>query len=512
MLAPSIITYIETFILKSAEQLELTNKSNPGSPFIDVNIIKRTERTYRVVGVLTLASNVCNDASADSSTSSTDVSTNQEESPDEELTNINFMPRKKVKLDDRHPTTLRWLEKGWIIKEVRFKKDEKTIDSMHYRMGYRLHKYQADQVQQKKDALAQEFQTWKKRAALLECTWQIEQSEQQPEQPEQQPEQPEQSEQIKQPDQIEQPEQQMSHTRQKGVQSLLNMINETYWEDLHELEVSPLFPSKWPMQKRLKFLHFVLAFLQLCVTKTDFDWKEIGASYYKKIGGSKEFDLNKEEFIAWLEDWAQCPAALLGLTSLGKITPLYFSGEIAGRFSTYHFGPVHALTDLSISEDDYSTTAATLWLVENRAVLTRMAAEKDFMKKTNSLVVCVDGHLRTSHKQCIGQLLKNSSLKNHSLRQVIIWTDYDPDGLQIAKELYLAISQAVPQAVSQAISQAASPYGIPILTLKWITHDHEVIANWQHYEDYMIAFLKHQKAEQEQVVGGVEDWKKWIGR
>jgi 5S rRNA maturation endonuclease (ribonuclease M5) len=439
MLDPTTIHFIEKYILKSGEQLDLTNTTNSDSPFVDVKIIKRTERTLRVVGLLTLSS---------------DVPNIEGESPDEELQKINFTPRKKVQFDDHHPTTLQWLEQGWIIKEIRFKKDEKTIESMCYRMGYRLHKYQEYQIQQKKNAIDQEFRDWKERAASLELK----------------------------------DEQQISHQRQKGVKSLINLINEICRQDIQELEDSPLIPSKWPMQKRLKFLHFVLAFLQLCLRKADFDWKEIGANYFKEIGGSKEFDSNKEEFIAQLEEWAECPAALLGLTSLGKITPLYFSGQIAGRFSSYYYGPVHALTDLSISEDEYSTNAATLWLVENRAVLTRMAAEKEFMKETNSLVVCVDGHLRSSHKRFIHQLLKNSSIQ-----QIIIWSDYDPDGLQIAKELYMAVSQ----------------HDTP--DMKWITHDHDVMTNWQQYEDYIMAFLKHQKAEQEQVLGGVEDWKKWIG-
>ena len=46
--------------------------------------------------------------------------------------------------------------------------------------------------------------------------------------------------------------------------------------------------------------------------------------------------------------------------------------------------------------------------------------------------------------------------------------------------------------------------------IKWITHELEVITNWEQYEEYMTAFLKQQRVEQEQVLGGVEDWKKWI--
>jgi hypothetical protein len=432
-----IIAYIDKCILKSSEHLDLKMSSNPDSPFIDINIIKRTERTYRVVVMLTIAANNPDHI---------------EESPDEVLKRINFTHRKKMILDDHDPLTLRWLEKGWIIKEIRFQKDGKTVDSMHYRMGYRLHKYEEDQVQKKKYVLEQKILNWNESAASLEKH-----------------------------------EHQTSHKSKKGVQTLVAIINESCGRSVTEMEDSPLFPAKWTMQKRLKFLHFALAFVQLALYKTNFDWKEIGASYYKEIGGSKEFDLNKDEFIAQLEEWAQCPADSLGLTSLGKITPLYFSGQIAGRFSTYHFGPVHALTDLAIDEEEYSTAATTLWLVENRAILTRIAAEKDFLKETNSLVVCVDGHLRTSHRQCIQQLITNGCPD-----QVIIWSDYDPDGLQIAKELHLAATQS----------------GRPLM--KWITHELEVITNWQQYEEYMVAFLKHQMAEQEQVLGGVENWKKWI--
>lgn len=387
MIDPLTIAYIKKLILKSSEHLDLKTNSNPESLFIDVNIIKQTERTYRVVGILSLAANAINHI---------------EETPDEELKNLHFTLRKKVILDDHNPITLSWLENGWIIKEIRFKKDEKTIDSMHYRMGYRLHKYEEEQIQKKKNVRDQEFQIWKEGVSSLKYKL----------------------------------EQQISQKHKKGLQLLINIINGIYRLNIQDIKVSPLFPSKWILLKRLKFLHFALAFAHLCLTKTYFDWKEIGASYYKKIGGSKEFDLNKNEFISQLEEWTQSPADSLGLISLGEITPLYFSGQIAGQFSTYNFGPVHALTNLAILEEEYSTTATALWLVENRAILTRMAAEKEFIKETNSLVMCVDGHLRTSHKQCIQQLLQNSYLE-----QVIIWSDYDPDGLQIARELYVAALQ-----------------------------------------------------------------------
>ncbi|MBB3906524.1 DUF7281 domain-containing protein [Anoxybacteroides rupiense] len=438
MIDQATVNYIQKYILKKGEELETLGIDQTSSPFIDVKIVKRTERTYRVVGLLTLSPYKKETVKIDDS-----------------LKDLNFTPRKKVKLDDHAQRTLRWLEQGWIMKEIRFEKDEKTIKTMYYRMGYRLYQYQQECIQQKKDAIDREFREWKNTTKLIQIN----------------------------DDQIEL----FSYQRKRGFNSLIEVINKVLDLDFYEIEESYLFPEKWSLQKKLKFLHFVVAFLQLCLQKTNFDWKEIGASYFKKIGGSKKFDSNKQEFITHLEEWTKCPAALLGLSSLGNITPFYFSGQLIGNYSSYQFGPVHALTDLSISADDYSTKATTLWLVENRGILTRMNAEGDFIKETNSLVMCVDGHLRTSHKHCIHQLLKNSPIQ-----QTMIWTDYDSDGFQIAKELYTVIS----------------PHRS--LKLKWITHDHRIMEQWEMYEKYMTAFLKDHKLEQEQILGDVESWKRWI--
>lgn len=142
---------------------------------------------------------------------------------------------------------------------------------------------------------------------------------------------------------------------------------------------------EWPFAKQLSFLHFLLAVGQLAATRQRFDWKEVGAVYYKEIGGSKKFD---------------------------------------GQTARYTFGTVHATTHLAVCADTFSTTAEHLWLVENRAVLTRMAYEEHFLPATNSLLIGVDGHVRSGHRRLIQQLLIHSS----SLRQVLIWTDHDEAG------------------------------------------------------------------------------------
>lgn len=430
MLKQDEIDFIQKYILKSGEQLDVSPSNDP---FFDVKIIKRTERTYRQTGLLTIAQ----------------VGIETQESVDEELLKLNPTPTKKLKLDDHHPNTIKWFEQGWMIKEIRFKKDGKTPESQHYRMGFRFYHFQQEQLLAKEAKLEEVFALWKNNSLMLtEISPKFE-----------------------------------TETRNHGRQACQSIIRELCGNHISILQ--DYFSTTWPVSKKLKFLHFISAYLKLCLQKEEFDWKEIGAGYYQKIGGSKQFDPYKEEFIEQLENITQCPLALMGLISLGKITPLYFSGPITGRYSTYHYGPVHALTDLSISEEKYATDAVNLWLVENRAVLTRMAAEKDFLKDNQSLVIGVDGHVRSSHKQCIEQLLKNSTVK-----QVLIWSDYDPDGLQIANELYTIV-----------------PHQLPV---KWIAAGGMTLTSWENYEEYMQVFLKNKKMEQEEVLGGAAEWKKWI--
>lgn len=433
--------FIEKYILKNGERLDIKmNQTFNDVHFIDVQIIKETERTFRVVGLLTLLGNV-------------DLETT-EAIIDEALQKAKLTPTKKLHLKDNDPNTLHWLEQGWIIKEIRFKKDGKTQDLQHYRMGYRLYKHLLDLQRTKDELLELEFSQIKTEFFLIN-------------QPQSTP---------------------ISKQRDRGIKACESFMGNVSLLDLYQLKDSTYLPEKWPINKRLKFLHFIIAFLQICLRKKEFDWKEIGANYYKEIGGSKEFDQNKEDFINQLEGVSECNAALLGLTSLGKITPLYFSGQITGKFSTYSFGPVHSLTDISIYQDEYKTSSSTIWLVENRAMLTRIASETNFLKKTNSLMLCIDGHLRSSHKHCIVSLLTNSNIK-----QIIIWTDYDPDGFQISKELYETISE----------QQFA-------FKIKWISAEQKVLGHWDEYAEYMQTFLETNRVEQEEVLGGAEIWIKWV--
>ncbi|MNJ46628.1 hypothetical protein D3C77_417630 [compost metagenome] len=231
---------------------------------------------------------------------------------------------------------------------------------------------------------------------------------------------------------------------------------------------------------------FTLAIIDIASDKELYDWKEIGARYYGEIGGSKAFDADKEEFIAILEEWTSKPVSMIGLISLGKITPLFFAGHLIGQWSSFLPGPVHSLTDLSIAQDQYRTNAKKLWLVENRAILTRMAAERNFVQDTSSLIICVDGHLRSSHKRFIQDVLQHSGIE-----QVLLWSDYDADGFLIAEEMTKVVSGYV-------------------RTLKWVCHDHQIMMSWPEYAQYMKELLVQKRLEQEQVLGGGADWKRWI--
>lgn len=88
---------------------------------------------------------------------------------------------------------------------------------------------------------------------------------------------------------------------------------------------------------------------------------------------------------------------------------------------------MHATTDSAVLTSPFTTTNTTLWLVENRAILTRIAVETEFLRQTNSCIVCLDGQIRSAHKQFIEQLLQSA------IKQTIIWTDTDSAGITIAK-------------------------------------------------------------------------------
>jgi len=211
-----------------------------------------------------------------------------------------------------------------------------------------------------------------------------------------------------------------------------------------------------------------------------FDFKEIGATLFDKIGGSKVFDREQKEFIEELERVFSVQTGDCGLISLGKITPVFFAGELTGTFSHYQQGVIHALTDDAILKDTYKTEANIIWLVENRAILTRMAKETSFLQITNSFILCLDGQIRSAHKMLIRQIVATQT--------VIVWTDFDSAGLTIAMH---------------AVQMINTPYKI-------IARDNQIFSDIEVYKNWLLGELEVAEHEQEQQLGDVEQWMKWI--
>ena len=428
----NIIQYITQYLLKSGEQLQPNSSVTFSNDVVDIPIVKQTARTFRKVGLLTFALKWPDNNS----------------SPD--ITLQKWTINKLASLQDE-VQAFDWLSQGWIIKEIRFKQDERTIERVKYRMGYRLFTYLNQQALKDRQIVIDQLKNYQKKAMIF-----IE----------------------------EQGDHQTDRTTM--LSPLLNRIEFSSQWIIEELEASEWFPMNWGTVKRIRYLVFILALIDTAIGQELFDWKEIGARYYEEIGGSKAFDADKDEFITLLEEWMGKPVSMIGLISLGKIVPLFFAGHLIGQWSSFLPGPVHSLTDSSIAQDHYRTNARILWLVENRAILTRMAAERNFVQDTRSLIVCVDGHLRSSHKRFIQNVLQNSGIE-----QVLLWSDYDEDGLLIAQEMTEVV-------------------GDDALTLKWICHDHQIMTSWPVYYQYMKELLLQNRLEQEMVLGGGEDWRRWI--
>ena len=427
----NLLKYLHTYILKKGESIDRHYQAN-GS-FIDLEIIRSTKRTFRKIGMITIG---------------TDHKEIVGKEIDYLLKRLKLTPRKKLSLNHDDPQTLKWLENGWILKEIRLKQDGRTVASQSYRMSYRLFKEQLSREKQRIENITVELHELKNKILLVHL-----------------------------------------HENQPLIkQKMLQNIRKKYIavSDIDQIKESKLFPQNWPFNKRMKFLHFMLAFLQLGSSRNKMDWKEIGASYYQTIGGSKVFDRNQQEFLDLLEEWSSYPAIEYGLISLGHITPVFFSGQVTGRYSTYDYGPVHSVTNISVGAEQYQTKATTLWIVENRGILTRIAAQSNFLQNENVLMVCSDGHIRSAHRNFISQILHNSDLE-----QAIIWTDYDQDGTVIAQDLFQIIEKQVK-------------------VIKWIGPGGDILYDHNKYMVEMSEFLEQNKMEQEEMTGDESQWKRWI--
>lgn len=426
------MTYINEHILLKNESLDILS-AHAYNDLVDVPVIKRTARTRRVTAKLTIGCHHYN-------------------VPPAELVQAYHSPYTKKQMTDTEEF-YHWMKQGWIIREYRFGKDEKTVKAERSRMGYVLFQYKQQLAEKEKAALTDQLKRW---AQQWEQTPQIgaEQS-------------PVQKEAI------------------NIFKHRMERISETVAQFLQEEKATRLFPDlSWAMNKQMAYIEFLLAFYRLAVKEEYFDWKQIGATFYQTIGGSKQFDRYKDEFINQTEKLLDRPLHLLGLASIGTVTPIMFTGKMEGDKACYQYGPVHATTDSAVFTDNFKTDARVLWLVENRGVLTRMAYETAFLQETKSFVLSLDGQLRSGHARLITQLVRSAD-------QVIIWTDVDEAGLVIAKDVYKTVRPSCQK-------------------VKWIIPQQAVVTSLEQFERAYHAAIQTKKIEQEQEMGGVEDWRKWI--
>jgi len=109
-----------------------------------------------------------------------------------------------------------------------------------------------------------------------------------------------------------------------------------------------------------------------------------------------------------------------------------------------------------------------------------MAKETSFLQFTNSFILCLDGQIRSAHKMLIRQIVATQT--------VIVWTDFDSAGLTIAMH---------------AVQMINTPYKI-------IARDNQTFSDIEVYKNWLLGELEVAEHEQEQQLGDVEQWMKWI--
>jgi hypothetical protein len=431
LIPESWLNYIADYFLLKDEFLDVINIGENSNTY-DIPVVKRTARTRRVVAQLT-------------------VGINEDDLPPDELVKRFSSPRVKKQFQNSKEI-YKWIRDGWIIREYRLKKDGRSIKSEQYRMGYPLYKHQQQMHKQ----------IWEENKKLV-LNWK------------------------NQRDKMNKPSKSHNPIRYGYLEKLDGLLSAIAGETDQILRDQrnklAVLNTNWRFKKQILFSHFLLALYHVSLEEQHYDWKQIGASYYKRIGGSKEFDVHKKEFIEEAERILELPLQLFGLASLGTITPIFFTGDMRATKVAYNYGSVHATTDLAVLTDTFETEAFTLWLVENRGILTRMAYEERFLIDSKSLVLGIDGQLRSAHRQLIEQLVS-------CVKQVIIWTDIDEAGLTIARDVSKVIKTGV--------------------MVKWVVPPLKIATSLNQVEEIYKQSIQEARAEQEQEIGGVMKWKEWI--
>ncbi|MFB5760915.1 Toprim sub domain-containing protein [Paenibacillus medicaginis] len=277
----------------------------------------------------------------------------------------------------------------------------------------------------------------------------------------------------------------------------MEVLIEALREACHLVSLEPISQAmdmNWRSSKQIRYVHFLLALCSIRMKTGQFDWKEIGAAYFGQIGGSKVFDKDKKDFLDKLERAVDMPLSYLGLVSTGAITPIYFAGALQTGDLNYPQGYLHATTDLTVYELEMATSCRNIWLAENRALLTRMCSDPNFLVESESLVIGLDGQLRSGHRKLVHDIIQHSP----SIEQVLVWCDTDQAGLLIAASVRKILDH------------------FPLQSVKWIltppdTRQARIFNSWEDYESQLQATIEHNRpTEQEEFLGGRELWTTWI--
>ncbi|MDT3427029.1 hypothetical protein J2Z22_002563 [Paenibacillus forsythiae] len=464
MLSTEIINFICSHYLSKGSELEPATLSQSGNGF-EIDIFKAGSRTRRRIGKITGGHG--------------DAALSHESDVPGVLERLFHSPRVRKserellrELGDASVCT-GGLAEGWIMRKDRYEPDGKTVARTEYVMGYALYLHVERKRRREREREKQTIADWHARlGAILEGGNKV-------------------------PDGL--AGQENRHLLWNFIEDMAAKLEPcSVYKEIFEVIWNKEQP--WQGRKPELYVDFMIALAEIAAVRAHFDWKEIGARYYREIGGSKRFDPYKADFLEAAEEQIGCPLPLLGLCSAGTVTQIYFAGELSGRGGfAYPQGFLHAVTDVAVWQTEFRTACHTLWLTENRAVLTRMSAEPDFLLNSGSLIIGLDGQLRSGHRKLIKDVLTGS----RSIGQVIVWCDGDKSGLDIARSVRALLPPASPARVKWIGPAAGDRRG---------EHPRSrLFRTWESYEAAALAGLDRNEAgEQEAEMGDRDIWNMWM--
>lgn len=181
-------------------------------------------------------------------------------------------------------------------------------------------------------------------------------------------------------------------------------------------------------------VEFLLALSNVLFLNSEgFEWKEIGATTFEEIGGSKRFDANKEILIKIAESVSNTAMSDLGLLSNGSLYSIYLAGNYRisyadGSDENRSRPGLYAITNVQVQDiKSIKFHGEVVVCTENRALLLKMY-KTGWLKNEKVLVIGVDGQVKSAHQHILG-LLAQAKLK------FFIWPDTDNAGMIIGKKL-----------------------------------------------------------------------------